>query len=161
MYVCIWLCWVLVAVHRIFNLGYGLKDLFFSCGIQFPDQGSTPGPLHWKHSLSHWTTRENPGLFFLCIHGQGPQRWAGQLQKFPSAGFSWKLPETRGHSDPTKTGRASVAEPPAENKTPRQDPLPLTRVSWPQFPHLQPKGRMPRLSLGVRLVTSPSEGCGL
>ena len=24
----------------------------------FPLQGLNPGPLHWKHSLNHWTTRE-------------------------------------------------------------------------------------------------------
>ena len=24
-----------------------------ACGIQFPDQGSNPGPLHWEHGLSH------------------------------------------------------------------------------------------------------------
>ena len=28
----IWLCWILVA----------------ACGIEFPDQGSNPGPLHWE-----------------------------------------------------------------------------------------------------------------
>ena len=27
-------------------------------GIQFPDQGSNPGPLHWECSLSHWAARE-------------------------------------------------------------------------------------------------------
>ena len=31
----IWLHWILVAV----------------CGIQFPDQGSNPGPLHWEHRV--------------------------------------------------------------------------------------------------------------
>ena len=108
MYVCIWLCWVLVAVHRIFNLGYGLKDLFFSCGIQFPDQGSTPGPLHWKHSLSHWTTRENLAFFFSVFmdrdlkDGQGScrnsllqvflgnsQKRAGTLTSRKQAGPVW------------------------------------------------------------------------
>ena len=31
----LWLCWVLAA----------------ACGIQFPDQRSNPGPLHWKHGV--------------------------------------------------------------------------------------------------------------
>ena len=44
----IWLCWVLVA----------------ACGIQFPNQGSNLGPLHWEQSLSPWTTRDVPFLNF-------------------------------------------------------------------------------------------------
>ena len=28
------------------------------CGIEFPDQGLNPGPLHWECGVSHWTTRE-------------------------------------------------------------------------------------------------------
>ena len=31
-----------------------------ACGIQFPDQGSNLGPLHWEHSLNHWATKEVP-----------------------------------------------------------------------------------------------------
>ena len=34
-YLIIWLCWVL----RV------------ACAIHFPDQGSNPGPLHWKHRV--------------------------------------------------------------------------------------------------------------
>ena len=30
-------------------------------GPPFPGQGSKPGPLHWEHSLSHWSTRGVPG----------------------------------------------------------------------------------------------------
>ena len=50
---CIWLCWVLVG----------------ACGIQFPDQGSDLGPLHWRcrQSLSHWTPREVPGYPFVML----------------------------------------------------------------------------------------------
>ena len=29
-------------------------------GSYFPDQGSHPHPLHWRHILNHWTTREVP-----------------------------------------------------------------------------------------------------
>ena len=48
----IWLRWVLVAARR----------------TQFPDQGSNPGPLHWKlRALSHWTTREVPVSSFLNL----------------------------------------------------------------------------------------------
>ena len=46
----IWLCRVLVAAHGIFS--WGMQDLLAvsyelvePCGIQFPDQGSNPGPL--------------------------------------------------------------------------------------------------------------------
>ena len=40
------------------------KLLVVACGIQFPDQGWNPGPLHWECSLSHWVTREVPGMCF-------------------------------------------------------------------------------------------------
>ena len=37
---------------------------FWPCCKQelFPEQGSNPCPLHWKHSLNHWTAREVPGI---------------------------------------------------------------------------------------------------
>ena len=35
----IWVCWVLAAAGELLNV---------ACGIQFPDQGSNPGPLHWE-----------------------------------------------------------------------------------------------------------------
>ena len=50
----IWLCWVLLAAHRIFQLRHlgslvvACELLVVTCGIQFPDQGSNPGPLHWE-----------------------------------------------------------------------------------------------------------------
>jgi len=31
-----------------------------ACGTWSPDQGLNPSPLHWEHSLSHWTTTEVP-----------------------------------------------------------------------------------------------------
>ena len=31
-------------------------SLFAACGIYFFHQGSNPGPLHWEHRVSHWTT---------------------------------------------------------------------------------------------------------
>ena len=31
-------------------------------GSQFPNEGSHPCPLHWKHSLNHWTARKVPGI---------------------------------------------------------------------------------------------------
>ena len=47
--------------------GVLLAYLFFffllyhvTCGILFPNQGLNPCPLHWKHSLNHWTAREVP-----------------------------------------------------------------------------------------------------
>ena len=40
-YIClfIWLCWVLVTVCEL---------LIATCGIQFPDHGLNPSPLHWE-----------------------------------------------------------------------------------------------------------------
>ena len=43
------------------------SQLQHACGIQFPDQGSNPGPLHWEHGL---LTTAPPGkspssLFYL------------------------------------------------------------------------------------------------
>ena len=34
-------------------LGFFFFFFFFvwACGIYFPDQGSNPGPLHWKHGV--------------------------------------------------------------------------------------------------------------
>ena len=39
-------------------------------GTYFADQGSHPQPLHWRHILNHWTTREVP-LFVLKGRGRG------------------------------------------------------------------------------------------
>ena len=52
-YLFIWLHQVLVVACRIFS--YSMGFFFFSVvsrGIQFPDQGSNPGPLHCKHEAS-------------------------------------------------------------------------------------------------------------
>ena len=39
-----------------------------ACGIQFPDQGSNPGPfVLGAQSLSHWTNEEVPKLFLKNI----------------------------------------------------------------------------------------------
>ena len=57
----IWLHWVLAATRRFLFFCF----VFQHVGIWFPDQGSNLRPLHWEHSLSHWTTREVPiPLFF-------------------------------------------------------------------------------------------------
>ena len=40
---------LLIRLHQVFAV---------ACGIQFPNQGSNLGPLHWECSLSHWSTRE-------------------------------------------------------------------------------------------------------
>ena len=41
-YLFIWLHWVFVAACRVF---------IAACRIQFPDQGSNPGPLHWERGV--------------------------------------------------------------------------------------------------------------
>ena len=59
-----WLRQVLVAAHGIFVTACGIfscsiqdlllryaDSLVVACGIQFPDQGSNPGPLHWEHGI--------------------------------------------------------------------------------------------------------------
>ena len=38
----------------LFAPGFYLQhtnSLVVACGIQFPDQGSNPGPLHWEHGV--------------------------------------------------------------------------------------------------------------
>ena len=36
------MCWVLAAAGELLNV---------ACGVQFPDQGSNPGPLYWEHRV--------------------------------------------------------------------------------------------------------------
>ena len=58
-YLCIWLCWVLIATCGI-----------FSCGMQdlVPQPGIEPGsPTLGAQSLSHWATREVPEKVFLYL----------------------------------------------------------------------------------------------
>ena len=48
----IWLLRVLVIACGIFNLCFSMQALLdAACGIQFPDQGSNPGPRHWQHGV--------------------------------------------------------------------------------------------------------------
>ena len=63
-----------------------MGSLIVVCGIQFPDQGSNRGPLHWEHSLSHWTTKENNFLFSLFMV---------LLTHYPKSTSTLK-PDTRG-----------------------------------------------------------------
>ena len=63
-----------------------LLNIFFSfifwpfhmvCGLLVPQPGIEPmDPLHWKHSLSHWTTRAVPN-YPCIIHLDGAQYRAG------------------------------------------------------------------------------------
>ena len=63
LYLLIWLHQVLPVTRGIFTLAYGTQELsvvacellIAACSIQFPDQGSNPGPLHWECGVS--TTR--------------------------------------------------------------------------------------------------------
>ena len=71
----IWLHWVLVSACEIFlSLLQNMESLVAAHGIQFPDQGLSPGPLHWEcrvlatgpparshlHPLLHATRWESP-----------------------------------------------------------------------------------------------------
>ena len=72
MYLFLWLQQFLVAAHGIIDLPWVVQDLLAeACRVYFPDQGLNPGPLHWDHSLSHWTTREVPPDPFL-LNGISP-----------------------------------------------------------------------------------------
>ena len=50
-YLFIWLCWVSVAAGRLLSCGSRAPQLWHACGIQFPDQESNPGPLHWERRV--------------------------------------------------------------------------------------------------------------
>ena len=43
-------------------------SLVVACEIQFPDQGSNPGPLHWEHGIS---TTGPPGKSPACTFESG------------------------------------------------------------------------------------------
>ena len=62
-----WLHRVLVAARGIFVAAF--KLLVVACGIQFPDQGSNPGLLHWKHGLLPMDTREIPNSSYHSERG--------------------------------------------------------------------------------------------
>ena len=54
-YLFIWLRWVLVVACQLLSCGmqppqlwHVNSQLWHACGIQFPDQRSNPGPLHWE-----------------------------------------------------------------------------------------------------------------
>ena len=62
-----------VPFQNIFIL---VKCLFYLCrvlvvvyGIWFPDRELNPGILHWKFSLSHWTTKKVPRMFSVLLLG--------------------------------------------------------------------------------------------
>ena len=46
----LWLCWVLIAVHRLLWLWQADLIALRLVGSQFPDQRSNPCPLQWKDS---------------------------------------------------------------------------------------------------------------
>ena len=60
LYLLIWLHQVLPVTRGIFTLAWGTQELsvvackllIAACSIQFPDQGSNPGPLHWECGVS-------------------------------------------------------------------------------------------------------------
>ena len=55
-------------------------------GIQFPNQGSNLGSLHWEQSLSHWTTREIPewGLLDREEGGVASKTWCSEGKGDPA-----------------------------------------------------------------------------
>ena len=68
--------WVLVvAVGSLVFAAVGssvsaCRLLVAASGIQFSDQESNPGLLHWERSLSHWITKEVP---YCCLFMMGFQ----------------------------------------------------------------------------------------
>ena len=57
LFIYLWLHWVLIVARGIFVAACRLlhcgmwTQLQHACGIQFPNQGSNPGPLHWVHGV--------------------------------------------------------------------------------------------------------------
>ena len=45
---------------KIFKNVYIINLFWGACGILVPQPGIEHIPLHWKHSLNHWTTRVVP-----------------------------------------------------------------------------------------------------
>ena len=46
----------------------GMQDILVeACGIQFPDQGSNPGPLHWEHRVLITGSPGKSPLVFIII----------------------------------------------------------------------------------------------
>ena len=60
-YLFIWLCWVLVVAHRIFNLHCGMQDLVLWSGMQ------SRAPTLRSPSLSHWTTIFHSNLLMFWL----------------------------------------------------------------------------------------------
>ena len=59
-------CGLLSCGIQTSQLWHANSQLWHACGIQFPDQGSNPGPLHWECGIlpAPGTTREVPSLCF-------------------------------------------------------------------------------------------------
>ena len=66
-YLFIWLCQVLDVAGGLLSCGsrapqlwHANSQLRHACGIQLPNQGSNPGPLHQECGVNHCATREVP-----------------------------------------------------------------------------------------------------
>ena len=58
----------LVAAHGLLSCGNANSQLQHACGIQFPDQGSNPGPLLWERGvLSREPLGRSLGYFYSYI----------------------------------------------------------------------------------------------
>lgn len=51
---------LLIFLHLYYIFGHTMQHM----GSQFPDQDGTLRPLHWKHGVNLWTTREVPAVLF-------------------------------------------------------------------------------------------------
>ena len=87
----IWLCWVLVMVHGIFDVDRSMrvlqlqqvKSLAVVCAISVPQPGIKPGPLVLgMRSLCHWPTRKVPAKDFAV--------------KKKKVSWTWTLQEIQG-----------------------------------------------------------------
>ena len=61
----LWLTGSLVAAHWLLSCSRRAPQLRHACGIQFPDQGSNPGPLHWEHGVLSTVPPGKSLIYFL------------------------------------------------------------------------------------------------
>ena len=89
----IWLPWVLVVAPGIFGLCWGMGDLLVvSRGIQFPNHGSNPGPLHWEQGI-FTTGPPEKSLGFLLLNFSFAWGFKGTKMTFHSLSNPTPIPQ--------------------------------------------------------------------
>ena len=105
----IWLCWFLVAAHRITSLCWAFRILSSACKllvvtheIQFYDQGQNPDPLLWELRV---LAAGSPGNSLKGILSDGKQEHVikGQLLLFPDLLILREISNRNGFTQYYKT----------------------------------------------------------